>query len=92
MFERNITPIKPDQALLKSYFGTKTRVKFVGNNHETIVNIYIVYKINKNFSITSYSTPENRLFGAVILTENVDVDKYKHSGYVTATGLKPRTI
>ena len=92
MFERNITPIKPDQALLKSYFGAKTRVKFVGNNHETIVNIYIVYKINKNFSITSYSTPENRLFGAVTLTENVDVDKYKHSGYVTATGLKPRTI
>ena len=39
-----------------SYFGTKTRVEFNGSclkqdkiayNHETIVNIYIVYEINE---------------------------------------------
>ena len=40
-----------------SFYGTKTRVEFDGSclkqdkvtyNHETIVNIYIVYEISKN--------------------------------------------
>ena len=73
-----------------SYLGTKTRVEFKGSclkqdeiayDHGKIVNIYIVYKINKNFNISSYSTLENCLFGAVSLTENADIDKYKYSGY-----------
>ena len=42
------------------YLGTKTRVKFNANclkqdnitfNHKTIINVYTVYKINKNFPI-----------------------------------------
>ena len=37
-------------------------------NHGKIVNIYIVYEINKNYNIISYPTLENCLFGAVILT------------------------
>ena len=49
------------------YYGTKTKVEFNGSclkqdkvtyNHGTIVNIYIVYEINKNYSISSYPTLE----------------------------------
>ena len=73
-----------------SYYGTKIRVKFnrrclkqdkVTYNHGKIVNIYIVYEISKNYSIRTYPTLENCLFGAVSLTKNADIDKYKYSGY-----------
>ena len=47
-----------------------------------IVNIYIVYEINKNDNIiASDRTPENCLFGAVTLTKNADIDKNGYSGY-----------
>ena len=73
-----------------SYFGTKTRLEFKGSclkqdkityDHGKIVNIYITYEISKNFNISSYSTLENCLFGAVSLIKNDDLDKYKYSGY-----------
>ena len=47
-----------------------------------IVNIYIVYEINKKNSTTSSDpTLENCLFGAVTLTKNINIDKYGYSGY-----------
>ena len=50
--------------------------------HDTIVNIYIVYEINKKDNTTSSDpTLENCLFGAVTLTKNVEIDKYGYSGY-----------
>ena len=73
-----------------SYYGTKIRVEFNGSglkqdrvtyNHRKIVNIYIVYGISKNYSINTYPTLENCLFGAVSLTKNADIDQYKYSGY-----------
>ena len=73
-----------------SYYGTKIRVEFSGSclkqdkvtyGHGKIVNIYIVYEISKNYSISTYPTLENCLFGAVTLTKNADIDKYKYSGY-----------
>ena len=73
-----------------SRYGTEVRVKFSGSclkqdkaayNHETIVNIYIVYEISKNYNTSSYPTLENSLFGAVKLTKTADVDQYKNSGY-----------
>ena len=73
-----------------SYYGTKTRAKFNGSclkegnvtySHRTIVNIYIVYIISKNYNISSYPTLENCLFGAVSFTAHVDIDQYKYSGY-----------
>ena len=73
-----------------SYYGTKIRVEFNGSclkrdkvtyNHGKTVNIYIVYEITKNFSISTYPALENRLFGAVSLTKNADIDQYKYSGY-----------
>ena len=66
------------------------KVKFSGSclkqdkatcNHRTIVNIYIVYEISKNYNISSYPTLENCLFGAVSLTKHVDIDQYKYPGY-----------
>ena len=68
-----------------SYFGNKTRVKFVGSclkqnkftfTHGKTVNIYIVYEISSPDSNNSYPTLENCLFGAVKLIKNVDIDKY----------------
>ena len=43
-----------------------------------MVNIYIVYEIN-DFSISSYPTLENCLFGAVKLTKHPEIGKYKYS-------------
>ena len=70
-----------------SHYGTKTRVKLSGSclkqdkvtyNHGTIVNMYTVYEISKTFNISSYTTSENCLFGAVSLTKHVDIDQYKY--------------
>ena len=46
-----------------------------------MVTIYIVYEINKNYDVSSYPTLQKCLFGAVTLTGNVDIDRYKYSGY-----------
>ena len=81
-----------------SYLDTKVRVKFDGSclkldkityTHETIVNIYIVYKLSPNFNDFELAL-ENCLFGAVKLTKNADIDKYKYSGY--GIGLDAREI
>ena len=50
-------------------------------NKKKIVNIYIVYEIDRYVNISSYSTMENCLFGAVKLTKHVDFDLYKYFGY-----------
>ena len=80
-----------------SYYGTKIRVEFNGSclkqdkvtySHGKIVNIYIVYEISKNYNISTYPTLENCLFGAVSLTKNADIDKYKYSGYSIGFGSK----
>ena len=71
-----------------SCYGTKTRVEFYGSclkqdkvtyNHGKKVNIYIA--LSKNYNISSYSTLENCLLGAVSLTKNDDIDQYKYSEY-----------
>ena len=74
-----------------NYLDTKIRVKFSGSclkqnkttyTHGKIVNIYIVYEINKkDNTVISNPTLENCLFGAVTLTKNADIDKYGYSGY-----------
>ena len=50
-------------------------------SHEKIVNIYIVYEIERRVNRSSCPALENCLFGAVELTKHVDVDLYKYSGY-----------
>ena len=73
-----------------NYYGTKIRVEFSGSclkqvkvtySHGKIINIYIVYEISKNYSISSYPTLENCLFSAVGLTKNADIDKCNYFGY-----------
>ena len=65
------------------YNNTKARVKFSGSclkqnkaidNHAKIVKVYIVYEISENYNISSYLTLEYCLFGAVCLTEYVDIN------------------
>ena len=76
--------------LLLDYVGIKTRVEVKGSclkqdkisfDHGKIVNIYIVYEIERSANISSYPALENCLFGTVKLTKHVDVDLYKYSGY-----------
>ena len=86
-------PSAPNKFITHSlnYLGTKIRVKFSGSclkqdkvtyTHGQIVNIYIVYEINKkDNTVISDPTLENCLFGAVTLTKNADIDKYGYSGY-----------
>ena len=90
--ERIKSPATPNNILNPSqdYVGTKARVKFSGDclkqekitfSRGKIVNIYIIYEIEKSVNISSYPTLENCLFGAVKLTKHIDVDLYKYSGY-----------
>ena len=94
MSNESITPPSAPNNFLSpslNYLGTKIRVKFSGSclkqdkityTHGKIVNIYIVYEINKkDNTITSDPTLENSLFDAVTLTENVNIDRYAFSGY-----------
>ena len=46
-----------------------------------VVKIYIVYEVDASGSNNSDPTLKNGLFGAVALTKNTDVDKYRYSGY-----------
>ena len=73
-----------------NYVGTKTGLQIKGSclkqnkisfDHGKILNIYIVYEINKNYLITSYPALENYLFGSVKLTKHPDIDQYKYFGY-----------
>ena len=73
-----------------NYYGTKTRVKFTKSylkqsshiiTHKNIVNIYIVYELAASSSNVNDPTIKNCLFGAVTLTKNADIEKYKYSGY-----------
>ena len=70
-----------------SYVGNKIRVEFDGSclkqdkltfPHGSIMNIYIVYKINLwDRGYDDYPT-ENFLFGAVKLIKNANIEKCKY--------------
>ena len=49
--------------------------------HKQIVNIYIVYELRASSSNFSDPALKNCLFGAVTLTKNKDIDKYRYPGY-----------
>ena len=72
------------------YLATKARVKFnrdclkqqkITFNQLKIVNIYNFFEIGKSVNISNYPTLENCLFNAVKLTNHVDIDQCKYSGY-----------
>ena len=69
-----------------SYCCTKTRVKFIGSclkqakiayTHGKVVNIYIVYELGTSSSHPDDPALENCLFGAITLTKNTDINKYR---------------
>ena len=73
-----------------NYYSTKTKIKFTGSclkqsshifTHKKVVNIYTVYELTASSLHTSDPTIKNCLFGAATLTKNVDIEKYKYSGY-----------
>ena len=73
-----------------SYYGTKIRVQFTRSclrkpnfrfTHKKVVNIYIVYELGASSSHINHPTIKNGLFGAVTLTKNADIDKYRFSCY-----------
>ena len=72
-----------------NYHGTKARLQSRGSclkqdkitfNHGKIVNIYIVYEIDKIYTKT-HPTLVKCLFGAVSITKNADIDKNRYCGY-----------
>ena len=75
-----------------NYYGTKIKIKFTGSclkqsdhifTNKKVVNIYIVYELAASSSHDSDPTIKNCLFGAVTVTKNADIEKYKYSGYDT---------
>ena len=95
MSDENINSIKtPNHSITQnlSYYGTQARVESdrsclkqikVTFNYGKLVNICIVYEISKDININDYPTLESCLFGAVTLTKNADINKYKYSRYGT---------
>ena len=72
-----------------SYNYTKIKVQFTGSclklpkfifTHKKVVNIYIAYKLGASSSNLNDPTIKNCLFGAVTLTKNADIEKYKYCG------------
>ena len=93
LFDESIKPPTASDHSLSSlinYLGHKIRLEFnesclkqhkLTYTHQTIVNIYIVYKIIASSSNGNDPTLRNSLFGAVRLTKYDDIDKYGYSGY-----------
>ena len=90
--ERIKPPATSDNSFspLIDYLDNKMRLKFnercfkqnkLTYTHKATVNIYIVYEINASSSNSNDPTQRNSLFGAVRLTKNADIDKYRYSGY-----------
>ena len=71
-------------------YGDKLRLRFTGSvlqqktiiySHKKVVNLNVVYEITNFHDIDNYPKLTNALFGAVKLTKNADIDKYKYFGY-----------
>ena len=81
----------PDNSLAPTvkYTDKRMHVKFnesclnqdkITFNHGKTVNIYIAYDLKSNLNNFD-PTLQNCLFGAIKLSRNNDIDKYKYSGY-----------
>ena len=84
------TTTSTDKSARKTvYDNARIEVRFNGHllrqnqvtyNHGPVKNIYIVYETTSDTK-TSNIALENCLIGAIKITKNSDVDKYKYSGY-----------
>ena len=62
------------------FSGDPLKQNNITYKHGLIVNIYIVYRLIPKTNNSNVPL-ENCLFGAVKLTKNADIDKFKYSGY-----------
>ena len=67
--------------LLNHLVGSCLKQDKVIFNHGKVVNIYIVYELGASTFNIDDPTIKNCLFGAVTLTKNADIDKYRYFGY-----------
>ena len=86
-------PTTSDNSLTPSldYYGNKIRVTFTRSclkqsnkilyTNKKNCKFYIAYDLGASTSYSSDPTIKNCLFGAVTLTKNTDVEKYKYFGY-----------
>ena len=83
------TPLQNNQLPTLTYNNDRPRLKLLRTplnenkakyKHGPIVNIYIVYELITS-ALKTGITLHNCLFGAVKLTKDADIDKYKYSGY-----------
>ena len=80
-------PTTSDNApTINYYFASKIRLKCTGSSlnqlkisytHGKVVNIYTVYELGTSDSNNNDPTLRNCLFGAVTLTKNADIVKYR---------------
>ena len=72
-----------------NHYRDKVRLKFKGSilqqkaikyNHGKVVNLYVVYEII-NFKYNNSPILTNATFGAIKITKNADIKKYRYSGY-----------
>ena len=76
-----VSKLVHDNARIKVKFNEDfLKQNKVTYNHGPIVNIYIVYRLIPTTKDSSVAL-QNCLFGAVKLTKNADIDKYKCSRY-----------
>ena len=77
-----------ETAIIKvSFMPSILKQNKVTYNHGPIVNIYVLYRMTSHTKSSSIVL-ENCLFGAVKITKNANVDKYKYSGYGTGFDVK----
>ena len=75
-----IRPYPKFKRAYQKFNGIWLKQDKIAFDHGYIVNIYIVYGLESNLNNFD-PTLKNILFGAVKLTKNNDIDKYKYSGY-----------
>ena len=87
----NIDPSTTSLSPSINHVGNIIRVKFTGTclkqsnkltySHKKVVNIYIICELSASSSTVNDPALKNCLFGAVTLTKNADINKYRYSGY-----------
>ena len=85
---KNEMPIlKSDEKMyvyLKGNHFQQNYVLTTSNDHvinDNVINIYIVYKLDPIAASRDTTTIQNALFGAMQITKNADINKYKYKGY-----------
>ena len=75
------TPGYDDKRMYLTFNGDCLKQDKFYYSSYNILNIHIVYDLTSTTNYNSDFTLENFLFGAVKITKNTDVNKYKYSGY-----------